>query len=183
MHLVGDGERGSFQPDEEAPPPHLPRLNSDWRGVEGIPLKLLITMVILAISLPILFTWLSAYDASQLRAALQTTVSRLTQYAESAYASPESSRCVSVNVPAGTFVRATYVRIGGAVGDSFLRESIAYQLEGQREFWTTVAFPLNKTGGGPLYLSPGGHGYDVCFLRHLNCQGRACDYVQVEIAG
>src|SRR3972149_7526080 len=117
------------------------RINRDRCGVEGIPLKLLITMVILAISLPMLFSWLHAYDGSQLRASLQTAVSRLTQYAESAYASPESRRCVEVTVPTGTFVRSRHIRIGWNEGDPFLRESIAYQVEGGNEFATTVAFP------------------------------------------
>lgn len=155
------------------------RLTGNHLGVEGIPLKLVITMVILAISLPLMFTWLHAYDGSQLRASLQATVSRLTQYAESAYANPESRRCVEVDVPTGTFVRPKHVRIGGAQG--FSRESIAYQVEGESEFATTVAFPLNGTDGGSLFLVPRARPHDVCFLRALNCQNHACAYVQVEV--
>src|SRR3972149_7110733 len=101
------------------------RINRDRCGVEGIPLKLLITMVILAISLPMLFSWLHAYDGSQLRASLQTTVSRLTQYAGSAHASPESRRCVEVTVPTGTFVRSKHVRIGGGEGEAVPRATIS----------------------------------------------------------
>jgi len=181
MSQAGDKARFSNRPYRENLRVPLPRLNRDRRGVEGIPLKLLITMVVLAISLPLMFTWLSAYDGSQLRASLQTAVSRLTQYAESAYASPESRRCVEVTVPTGTFVRSRHIRIGWNEGDPFLRESIAYQVEGGNEFATTVAFPLNETGGDALYLSPRGSPYDVCFLRRLNCQNRACAYVQVEV--
>lgn len=151
----------------------------DQSGVEGIPLKLVLTMVVLAISLPLMFTWLHAYDGSQLRSSLQATVSRLTQYAESAYANPESRRCVEVNMPTGTFVRPRHVRIGGDQG--FNRESIAYQVEGEGETATTLSFPLNGTNGGSLYLSPRGRPHDVCFIRALNCNSHACAYVQVEV--
>ena len=182
MSCPSDEARGS----SEIPPDifrlTVHKLTRDSRGVEGIPLKLVITMVVLALSLPALFGWLYAYDGSQLRSALQATVSRLTQYAESAYASPESRRCLDVPVPTGTFVRARHVRIGGAEGDSFLRESIAYQVERENEFATTVAFPLNSSAGQALYLSPRSIPYDVCFIRRLDCQGQACAYVQVEVA-
>ena len=136
----------------------------------------------LAVTIPALFAYLGAYDASRVRSALDGSALRLVQTAERAYANPEASLCIKVEVPQGNFARAQYIRIGGdSTASDLLRNSTAYRMEGQNEYRFSVDFRLNETGGGALYLYPRSSPYNVCFLRSLDCGGRPCDYVTARV--
>ena len=141
----------------------------DQRGVEGIPLKLIIVMVILAITIPAAWKGLESYDRSQTENNLRTEIEFLSTYIKQVYLNGiGNAQDVEVDFKDGMMTKIDWIKIGDAVEGIW--SSIGYKLGHKSADFVLIKNPNipigNVSGGeiGPLTLGAGIH------TIHLECR-------------
>ncbi len=134
------------------------RFPRDRRGLEGLPLQLLIILVILGISLPVIFaTWMNV-DAASTEGRVQAEVERLAAEVEQAYAYGPGTglRVNRVDFSSGTFSPVEYVRIGDDPAKS-AAALIRFKLGAQAERTVIIPreVPVTSPGGVTFTVGPG----------------------------
>ena len=111
----------------------MKRLEEDENGIEGLPLKLLITAIVMGISLPaILATW-SNVEKVQVENSLQSEMNYLILRIQQVHrAGPGNSIGVDVNLDSGMFTSVDYVLVGDGL-DSPFKSTIRWKLSGDSE--------------------------------------------------
>lgn len=113
----------------------------DPRGVEGFPLKLMITAVVLAITVPMMFGALRTYDRARVEQDLQAEIDEFVSTAQLVYLSgPGNSAVVEFGAPKGAFTALDYVRFGDAPGGQ-MASVIRYKIGGSTETLTVIQSP------------------------------------------
>lgn len=131
----------------------------DNKGVEGLPLKLLIVAIIMGISIPaVLASWHNAerqHTENSLRSELNYLIVRIVQVYQ---AGPGNAVSVELNLESGVLSSIEYVLVGDNL-ESPWRSAIRWKLSGQAEdiFAIDDGIPVCSTDGGALRLSPGWH--------------------------
>ena len=93
---------------------HIP---FDDNGIEGLPLTLIIVMIVLAITVPLVFGSLRAYDRSRIETSLISEIDDFISLVQLVYTSgPGNSVVVDFNVQTGSFVGIDSVTFGDAAG-------------------------------------------------------------------
>ncbi|MBI5000757.1 MAG: hypothetical protein HZB92_04425 [Euryarchaeota archaeon] len=132
----------------------------DGRGLEGLPLQLLIVAVILGISLPIAYAGFDNYDKSRVDSAARTEASRAMSLAALLYAGgPGNSDTLTIDIPNGVLGHVEYFAIGGALG-TLDASSVRYRMVGgaeQRMTSGNTFVQITTPTGTALYLSAGKH--------------------------
>ena len=135
-------------------------LNSDSSAVEGLPLKLIITALVLSITIPASVNALQAYDRIQAEEGVQAEVEHLALSARQVYLGGSGSqRVVQFNPKGGMFYTLEWVAIGGPVG-SQNTSSIFYRFEGGSTrgiVLTNPQIPVQGEDGNAVMLGPGNH--------------------------
>ncbi len=150
-------------------------LRGDRRGIEGLPLQLLIVAVVAGITAPVVYAGLATYDRGQVESRVRGEVLRLTRAAQQYLIAGGGAETLSLDLRGGTFTSVLYVTIGDAVGGP-LASTVRYRLSGDTEETILVEKPTVPMAGPddkPLSLLAGV--YDL----HLEVLG---DRVVVSVA-
>lgn len=111
----------------------MKNLRADEKGLEGLPLKLLITAIVMGISIPaILATWSNVEKVqveNSLRSEMNYLILRIHQVHR---AGPGTSISLDVNLDSGMFTSIDYVLVGDSQG-SPLKGTIRWKLGGEQE--------------------------------------------------
>jgi hypothetical protein len=135
-------------------------LNSDSSAVEGLPLKLIITALVLSITIPASVNALQAYDRMQAQENVRNEVEHLIISARQVYlGGAGSQRVIEFNPDGGMFYHLDWVSIGDAVGGQN-ESAIFYRFEDGSTKVILISNPrvaLRGEGGGGVRIGPGRH--------------------------
>jgi hypothetical protein len=140
----------------------MPILYKDIKAVEGIPLKLIIIVLILAIALPLIWTGLENYDRTQKENDLRNEIEYIITTIKFVYTSGENnSQLIDVNFESGFTTKVERVEIGDEKAG--LWSTIRYKLNNRPEVTIIINNPdipvANKTAHGldALIIGEGMH--------------------------
>lgn len=131
----------------------------DQRGVEGLPLKLLIVAIVMGISIPaVLASWSNAerqHTENSLRSELNYLETRIVQVYQAGLGNAIS---VKLHIESGMLASIEYVLVGDGL-DSPWRSAIRWKLSGQAESLVAIEddIPVCSEDGNALRMSPGWH--------------------------
>ncbi len=139
-----------------APAPGRERPGRD--GVEGLPLTLLVTMVVLAITIPLVFSSLRAYDRGRVEALVISEIDDFISSVQSIYISgPGNSVLVDFDLSAGAMTGIDYVMFGDSPGGN-LSSVIRYKLNDAPEKLLAIVspnVPMTSNESAALVIMPG----------------------------
>ena len=117
------------------------RLSTDTRAVEGLPLKLIITAIVLAITIPLMFGALKTYDKSKVEQELNSEIDRFISAVQLIYSSgPGNSAVLEFRAAKGTFTGLDYIKFGDEPGGDY-SSVIRYRISGMQETPTVIQSP------------------------------------------
>jgi type II secretory pathway pseudopilin PulG len=132
----------------------------DRRGLEGLPLKLMIVALIVSVSAPAVLGSLESFERSTARTLLLSEAERLAAAAEEVFNSGEGNRrMISVDVPGNENGLDMSLEAGGDP-DSTASLSIRCLTSGQVTSTVIMDHPtvrMTGPGGGPVTLGSGTH--------------------------
>lgn len=130
--------QGSANKHNKAKPIHLSKNN---RAVEGLPLKLIITAIVLAITIPLMFGALKTYDKSKVEQELSAEIDEFISGVQLIYSSgPGNSAVLEFRAAKGTFTGLDYVIFGDEPGGDY-SSVIRYRISGIQEVPTVIQSP------------------------------------------
>jgi hypothetical protein len=145
------------------------KFKKDRRGVEGIPLKLIIVLVILAITIPITWKGLESYDRTQTERNLRSEIEFLSINIKQVYLNGMGNAVdVKVDFANGMMTKVERVQIGDSLEGIY--SSIRYKLNYKNTEFMVIKDPNIPVGNysdsefGPLILGSGRH------TIHLECK-------------
>ena len=135
-------------------------LNSDSFAVEGLPLKLIITALVLSITIPASVNALQAYDRMQAQENVRSEVEHLALAARQVYlGGTGSQRAIQFNPDGGMFYKLDWISIGDAPGGQ--NESAIFYCFGDSStraiLISNPQVPLRGEDGDAVHLGPGRH--------------------------
>ncbi len=140
----------------------MPIFKKDDSAVEGIPFKLIIVVLILAISLPLIWTGLANYDRTQKENDLRGEIEFMIITIKFVYTGGEgNSQSIEVNFQSGFSTKVERVEIGDDKDGIY--SSIRYKLSNSRKETMIIANPnipvANRTADGleALIVGEGKH--------------------------
>jgi hypothetical protein len=141
----------------------------DDNGVEGIPLKLIIVLVIVAITVPLAWKGLESYDRIQTENNLRGELEFLSTNIKQIYLNGVgNAQDVNVDFTDGMLTRIERIEIGDTIDG--ISSSIRYKLNHKRTEFLVIENPNVPLGNmsqgqiGPLSLGSGSH------TIHLECR-------------
>jgi hypothetical protein len=165
-------------------------LPNDSEGVEGIPFKLIIAVVILALTIPMVWAGLESYDSIQTENNLQMELDFLAINIRQTYLDGVgNAQDVRANFKDGMFRKIERIEIGDSPDGSW--SSIRYELSGMSTRTILIEDPnipiCNYTADGIASLSLGSGRYVI----HLECRddldfdgdGNFDLYVEISLGG
>jgi hypothetical protein len=127
-------------------------------AVEGLPLTLLVTMVVLAITIPLVFGSFRAYDRGRVEAMITAEIDEFISSIQTIYYSgPGNSILVDFEAIPGAMTGIDYVIFGDSQGGN-LTSVIRYKLQNSPERLVAVIspnVPMVSIDGSGLSVSPG----------------------------
>jgi len=128
-----------------------------------LPLRLLVSAVVVGLTVPPVLSGLSAHEAGQVSVRVERGVDAIVRAAEDLYVAGGGAETIRVDLGGGVTVRVEYVVLGDAVGGPRAATG-AYKLSGQQSVFLLSDPPVPMTGdGGPLHLGPGRHAVRVSY--------------------
>lgn len=157
------------------------RRKIDRSGLEGLPLKLTIVAITLAISSPIIYGGLATYERSKVEAQLRGEASAIADMAKLVYTGgPGNAQQLKVRLTGGMTAHADYILVGDLEGGNFT-SCIRYKAKGSPEQTLLVSrpnVPMRSPDNLALKLVEGN--YDIM----VECKsGAGGAFVQVRVSG
>ncbi len=136
------------------------RFRRNDRGVEGLPLRLIIVMVILAITIPATLGSFRAYDRNRVETCLLSEIDAVSSTVKAVYTSgPGNSATIGFNPVSGTMTGIESVLFGDVLGGGMV-SAIRYKIQGRAECIVPVvspSVPMSGANGTPLCLTSGNY--------------------------
>ena len=130
-------------------------MRGDDRGLEGLPLQLLIVMIVVGFTVPAVYAGLASSERGQLDLRVRAAVQRVVAAAQAFYLAGGGSDVVEVDLSGLLTVSVDYVVFGGPGGNASL---VRYRLTGEPERFVLAehpSVPMAARDGGPLALGSG----------------------------
>jgi hypothetical protein len=106
----------------------MKRIHEDSRALEGLPLRLMIVLLLISISLPIFINTYHHYTCALSSEAIEAEMERLESAAISVFlGGPGSKRTVDLHLPTGSEAQTIMIEIGGKCGSAQAR-SLRYHV-------------------------------------------------------
>ena len=164
-------------------------LRNNHASVEGLPLQLIITAVVLAITIPLMFGALRTYDKSKVENETRSEISEFISTVQLVYVSGPGNRAVvEFHAPNGAFTGIDYLKFGDAPGGNN-SSVIRYKISGMQEVPTVLKspnVPMMSVEDNEFTLMPGQYEIIVECLTHdcdLNGDGLAPDnFIQLSLS-
>jgi hypothetical protein len=151
----------------------------DRNGLEGMPLKLTIVAITLAISSPIIYGGLSTYETSRVESQLRAEASAIADMVKLVFNGGRgNSQLLKVRLRGGMTAHADYILVGDSLGGNYT-SCIRYKAKGLPEQTMLVSqpnIPMRSLDGLALKLTEGN--YDL-MVECKTCEEG--DYVQVRV--
>ncbi|OGR08743.1 MAG: hypothetical protein A2341_17935 [Deltaproteobacteria bacterium RIFOXYB12_FULL_58_9] len=129
-------------------------------GLEGLPLQMAIVAVVMAISSPIIYGGLRAYESSALENKVASEAGAMAELAKLLYiGGPGNAQALEVDLRGGLTSNVDYLLVGDVPGGAY-ESCIRYRIKGQAEKALLIEepnTPLCGPGGEPLRLLEGTH--------------------------
>ncbi|MFO7618905.1 MAG: hypothetical protein R6W91_04545 [Thermoplasmata archaeon] len=136
------------------------RLQSNCAAMEGVPLTLLITMVVLAITVPLIFGSLRAYDRARVETTLMSEIDSFISAVQLIYTSgPGNSAVIDFNAAPGSMTGIDYLAFGDEPGGG-MASTIRYKVQSRPESMVPVSspnVPMMSSGGIEFKIASGNH--------------------------
>ena len=136
------------------------RIRADNRGVEGLPLNLMVSLLVLAIALPQAFLWFDAYSLERADSGTREEVGAILSAARQCYfQGVGNSRSVDVDLRGAYGHELRRVTIGDALPNGERRCLASYKIGGQGEQLLVMepSVPLTSPGNAALSFGAGSH--------------------------
>jgi len=128
-----------------------------------LPLRLLVSAVVVGLTVPAVLSGLSAYEAGQMSVRVEQGIDAIVRAAEDFYLAGGGAQTIRVDLDGGATVHVEYVIVGDAAGGP-RATTAAYKLTGQQAVFLLSNPPVPMTGDqGPLRLGPGRHSVRVSY--------------------
>ncbi len=124
------------------------------KGIEGLPFKLLITSIILAVVLPIGYSAYDHYEESGLESYLEERVNELKEILEVMCLSSGNARTFSLDISGGTMNRVDFFAVGGPPDTGF-SQMVNYSIDGEVTRHTLDGIRVTTWNNATLALSQG----------------------------
>lgn len=112
---------------------YLRNLARDKKAIEGLPLKLLITAIVMGISIPAVLAMWSNVEKVQVESSIQSEVNYLMLRIQQVHRSgPGNAITVEIHLDSGMFAQIEYVLVGDELEDPF-KGTIRWKLSGDSE--------------------------------------------------
>lgn len=119
----------------------MSQLPRDTRAVEGLPLKLIVTAIVLAITIPLMFGALKTYDKSKVELELNSEIDGFISAVQLIYSSgPGNSAILEFRAARGSFTGLDYVKFGDQPGGNY-SSVIQYKINGMQEVLRVIQLP------------------------------------------
>jgi len=145
-------------------------IRSDDRGVEHIPLKLIVVALILAIIIPSFLIGIMAYSNSQAETDMKGELDRIISTVKQAYSADEgTSFKLSVNFEDGITRKIDYVLIGDRIGEHGgpYQSTVRYKFQGEANKTLIIENPNIMTTSPPnVPLEMGSGKYNLVVEKH-----------------
>ena len=132
----------------------------DAGAVEGLPLNLMVTMIVLAITVPLVFGSFRTYDRDRTEAGLVSGIGDVIAAVQFVYTSgPGNSAAVDFKATPGSMTGIDYIIFGDEPGGDMV-SAIRYKIQGRAESVVLVAspnVPMSTAGGTGLNISAGAY--------------------------
>ncbi len=128
----------------------------DRRGVEGLPLQLLIVAIVAGITAPAVYAGLDAYDRGQVESRVRAELLRLTRAAQQYRIAGGGSETLDLDLRGGFFTAMEYAMIGDRAG-SPLQSTVRYRVGGDERTIVVErpSVPMAGPDGEALSLTAG----------------------------
>lgn len=151
------------------------------RGLEGLPLKIAIVVIVMAISSPIIYGSLRAYEAAKLESQMGSEASAIAELAKLLYTGgPGNAQQLTVNLRGGVTSRSDYMEIGDVPNGTYA-SCIRYRVRGLAMKTLLIEgpnVPMRGSDGEPLRMFEGKHSL------MLECKSVSCgQYIEVRYSG
>ena len=135
-------------------------IRNDYGAVEGMPLTLLITLVVLAITVPLIFGSLRTYDRARVEASLISEIDHFTSVVQLIYMSgPGNSAVIDFAAVPGSMTGVDYVAFGDESG-GVMASVIRYRIQNRPENIVLISspnVPMLSRDGMEFNISSGSH--------------------------
>jgi hypothetical protein len=143
------------------------------KGLEGLPLKLVIISLILAMSVPIVVSNWMNHDREQTVNSIVSELSYLETSVKQLWnggLGQGNSRILEITVRDGTFAKVERVEIGGEDPGSLEAKSVRWKLKGEDEqlYIMSKGIPMMSEDGSAFQLK---HGLNRIYLEVKSSQG------------
>jgi hypothetical protein len=142
-------------------------------GLEGLPFKLVIIALILAVSIPIVVSNWMNYDREQTINSLASELGYLETHVNQLYdggLGHGNSRILEINVRDGTFAKIERIEIGGDNLNTLEAKSVRWKLKGEDEqlYVVSKGIPMRAENGSSFALK---HGLNRIYLEVRRSEG------------
>ena len=126
----------------------------DKKGIEGLPLKLLVTSIVMAIVIPIGWGAFSYYDLQTLTTKVETSMAGLVDLIETLSRNQGNRRSYVLDLEDGSISDVDYARLGGPIGSGW-DQLINYSIEGKLTRIALEGYRVSTIDNSTLKLSSG----------------------------
>jgi|SRR5437867_1466513 len=128
-----------------------------------LPLRVLVSAVVVGLTVPAILSGLSAYEAGQISVRVEQGIDVIVRAAEDFYLAGGGAQTIRVDLDGGATIHVEYVLLGDAAGGP-RATTASYKLTGQPVVFIRSNPPVPMEGEeGPLRLGPGRHTVRVSF--------------------
>lgn len=121
----------------------MSRIRHDRRGIEGFPLQLLIIFIVIAVVVPLSWSYFHAYSVTRAEREIEEQFLYLETAVRDVYSmGPGNSRLVRLDIGGGMTSNIESVKIGGVPGDVWSNLSgCRYKISGQQDKYLIISKP------------------------------------------
>ena len=148
---------------------HSPSIHGDEEALLGMPYRLLIALISIALVVPAVLSGWSSVDYLQADQRVRTEIGRVLSAAQRYLQAGSGGEIIEIVLEGGTFTRVEYVVFGDSSGQAYSRMA-RYRLSGSEEQLVAARNPSVAIGlpsGGGLKL------YEGRYSIHVECSDGA----------
>ena len=125
---------------------------ADRRGIEGLPLQLMIVAIVAGITAPVVYAGLDAYDRGQVESRVRGELTRLARAAQQYRLAGGGAETLHLDLRGGYFVPLEWVVIGDRPGGPF-QNIVRYRVGGDNRAIVVERPPVSMAGPDGAALS------------------------------
>jgi len=166
-------------------------MGCDNNGIEGFPLRMLIILIVIIMSLPLVYSWFKVYDYNSTESNIESEFKKLSNSIRMLYFNGNGRTRVDMDLGSGIFARLDYA----VLGDGVYHNIMTYKITEGNKKHVLLEDPyipignLTKNNGEtfllPLRLSSGSYTLILECRNDVDCDGDGIGdiYINISIGG